>query len=480
MTEPIAKRAHYARATTLHASHPHGVQPYGNCYGDANSFRQAHLGNFSILSDELLLDVLSRIPANDLLALAQCSRWFYCFANHDDVWRQKLLSVAANVGFDYVNSWKTTYLHHVAQTKPSSTQPPLRFDSVFSDYLFEPWVAHSLDLDPSWLQAESVTRCPAEIDVESFLTTYDRTSTPAVLINYTRQWPAYERWTRDYLISQYPDAKLNAGAATLTFAQYFAYASQQQDERPLYVFDKLFVAKCPPMEHDYSSPLFASGEHDLFALLGPKRPAYRWLICGPQRSGSNWHVDPNATSAWNGLLQGRKRWIFCPPGCPPPGVFPSPDGAAVATPISITEWMKDYYHELVASGNPYYEVTQETGDLVFVPSGWWHMVLNLSDTVAITQNYISSSNLAQALRFLRDKPDQVSGTERAKDLYSDFATALQAKRPKLWAQVQPSLVNKPSLWNAMASHDSKAKSAKLNLATSNTSEVTSFSFGFGN
>ena len=78
----------------------------------------------------------------------------------------------------------------------------------------------------------------------------------------------------------------------------------------------------PVYLHACSPPPFALGEHDLFALLGPARPAYRWLICGPERSGSSWHVDPNATSAWNGLLKGRKRWILCPPGCSPPGVFP--------------------------------------------------------------------------------------------------------------------------------------------------------------
>ncbi|RYG99176.1 hypothetical protein EON65_50550 [archaeon] len=47
--------------------------------------------------------------------------------------------------------------------------------------------------------------------------------------------------------------------------------------------------------------------------------------------------------------------------------------------------------------------------MVYVPHLTWHFVVNLTSTVALTQNYAASTNLPGLLRFLRDKQDQISG-----------------------------------------------------------------------
>lgn len=79
-------------------------------------------------------------------------------------------------------------------------------------------------------------------------------------------------------------------------------------------------------------------------MLGEdRRPDHRWLIAGPARSGSSFHVDPNCTSAWNATVSGRKKWIMFPPGETPPGVHPSEDGLDLAAPVSITEWFLNFY-----------------------------------------------------------------------------------------------------------------------------------------
>ena len=42
-----------------------------------------------------------------------------------------------------------------------------------------------------------------------------------------------------------------------------------------------------------------------------------------------------------------------------------------------------------------YEVIQETGDVIFVPSGWHHQVLNLEDTISINHNWFNGANVGK-------------------------------------------------------------------------------------
>ena len=70
----------------------------------------------------------------------------------------------------------------------------------------------------------------------------------------------------------------------------------------------------------------------------------------------------------------------------------------------------------------------DVGEVLFVPHGWWHCVINIPDgkdsgsddidprvSIALTQNYVSSANLPDVVRFLKKNKSQISGCRDRED-----------------------------------------------------------------
>jgi len=185
----------------------------------------------------------------------------------------------------------------------------------------------------------------------------------------------------------------------LTVGDFLAYAEADSfgDDSPLYVFDSSFA------DRRWGRPLRRCYRHifaeDLFGLVGEKtRPPYRWFLVGPKRSGTSVHVDPLGTAAWNTLWRGRKRWVLFPPETPKK-VAKGTKLYAAAQDDEPVNYFVDVLPKIDAMK---YEFVQYPGDTVFVPPGWWHAVINLDHTVAVTQNFVSRANFHRAWTLSRD------------------------------------------------------------------------------
>lgn len=307
-------------------------------------------------------------------------------------------------------------------------------NNVYSDVLHRPFVCSNISL------RQFTSNIPTRNQISRFEElAYDEfaanwSDRPFILTNCIRQWPVFRTWTLHTLLKRYADVEFRAEAVDWPFSTYCQYMANQHDESPLYLFDRKFAEKMGITVGKEEGAAYWKPDcfgPDLFEFLGAERPAHRWLIIGPERSGSTFHKDPNGTSAWNAVIQGVKYWIMFPPSAAVPGVYVSKDSSEVTSPLSIAEWLLEFHAE--ARKLPQcVEGICGAGEILHVPSGWWHLVVNLEDGIALTQNFVPESHLAEVISFLRDRADQVSGFEPdVEDPYQLFVDRLQAHEPML-------------------------------------------------
>lgn len=449
--------------TCIEDPHPYGVLPAGNRFfrSSSSSTDTGKKRPEEIFDDKLWQQIISFCDGCSHGTLVQVSRFLYVLGHQPELWRDQVLRkcdaekmIISKVG----SSWKDTYVlmfHALPTFRPHQ---PMRIPNIYSDNIYRSHLCRSFTIPSTWLEhaisettmeedERSSKLCSAyikEVDTISvddltpskFFSDYEERNQP-VVVRGAANGKAVDRWKDwNYLTNKNSTQKKSyrstsgaaplAGNFSLEAYRDYTRSTSYLEESPLYLFDRTAFATNKEWEEDFFPEFYkkcphwdptAEYGHDLLQHLGAKeRPDHTWIIMGPKRSGSVFHIDPNATHAWNACIRGRKRWIFYPPGEPPPGIFPSADGDEVALPLSVGEWIIQFWKEHMEQyrkrsvGQRPMECTTHPGDVVFVPHGWWHSVINLDDSnIAITHNYISPSNLGNALKFFLEKQNHISG-----------------------------------------------------------------------
>ena len=285
----------------------------------------------------------------------------------------------------------------------------------------------STSIKASWLERSTVERRSVEsLSCEEFVERYERPGVPVIITGCVTQWPAFTEWTAARLEERFGDVSFRVSATRderlRDFLAYARSAVPASEERPAYLFDKAFAAKCPAMRDEFEIPKYF--KEDLMGVLGgaEERPDYRWLIVGPRLSGSSFHVDPNANFAWNATIEGSKKWVLYPPDCPPP----------VASETDRQRCLPAWFHEHYEADDSKAlreECVTSAGELLFVPPGWWHCVMNLELSVALTHNVVTTQNLLAAVDFLRQarqscEPDEGCRGNEKFDFSGDVPTSV--------------------------------------------------------
>lgn len=106
-------------------------------------------------------------------------------------------------------------------------------------------------------------------------------------------------------------------------------------------------------------------------------------------SRTPFHSDVFGSFSWSTNILGCKKWILLVPGEEEKLLDRFGN-----TPFSINK-------DILATNNiKYFILHQNAGETVFVPSGWYHQVWNLTDTISINHNWFNACNVDEIWKIL--------------------------------------------------------------------------------
>eukprot|EP01064_Diplonema_japonicum_P028712 TRINITY_DN4473_c0_g4_i1.p1 TRINITY_DN4473_c0_g4~~TRINITY_DN4473_c0_g4_i1.p1 ORF type:complete len:544 (+),score=124.32 TRINITY_DN4473_c0_g4_i1:36-1667(+) len=223
----------------------------------------------------------------------------------------------------------------------------------------------------------STCEMPAAVDVvtdmgrDTFLNEYFTLRKPVVLKGAASTWRCTS-WNVNHMLDG--DAKALNSTVTVAEIPYSKQYGLENSQMPLrqYIEEHMKVgshmyAFDNSMHTSAAADVLGTSYGKLAYLDGAKSNPPQWSF-GADGSGSPSHLHQDAI---NGVCFGKKEWLMWPPA---------------ATFLSTVP-AHEFYKSVSAWSSDYLTVTQHAGDLLYVPEGWGHAVLNVGPTLGVATEY---------------------------------------------------------------------------------------------
>ncbi|KAJ9444166.1 F-box protein [Diplonema papillatum] len=282
-----------------------------------------------------------------------------------------------------------------------------------------------------------------DLSFADFYNLYEVTGRPVVITNIT----AFQRpWSREHIRKTCPKAKVKPAVPNpvpgeswgnldkLPAMSLGAFLDELEGPTPtqLYMHDWGIPKKCPKLLADYVVPKYFVQDYLRKTEDDPNTFPYRdsWpsLFLGKAGTGSGLHIDSGDTHFVMHMLQGVKDFRL----------IRRKDRIVAYEDRMESTFFGDLFnpnftdHPLLALAEVF-TARLEKDDLLFVPAGSAHQVVNPTDAMSISTNYVDASNVERSIMQFEQQADYDIAENLRKGAQSKWRTRMNPE-PLPWAR----------------------------------------------
>ncbi|CAH0131969.1 cupin-like domain-containing protein [Chryseobacterium sp. Bi04] len=276
-----------------------------------------------------------------------------------------------------------------------------------------------------------------DISKEEFYEKYLKPRRPVVIKNMAKKWPAYQKWTMEYMkevvgdveVPLYdsskadPSAPINSSAAKMKFGDYIDLIQKEPTDLRIFLFDPIKFA--PNLLEDYISPK---------ELMGGFLDKYPNMFFGGKGSETFLHFDIDMAHIFHTHFNGRKHILLFDYKWKE-RLYQIPYATYALEDYDIEN--PDFTKFPALEGVEGIECFLEHGDTLFMPTGWWHWMKYLDGSFSISLRAWDKSWAVKAHSLwnltVQRKFDDIMKSNFKKE-YMDWKEKLAVKRAELALQ----------------------------------------------